>query len=54
MEFFSLIAPWKRMESKERFNNFGVQILKNILKMIYVVACYENVAVVEVIKVIQQ
>ena len=42
------------MKSKERFNNFGVQILKNLFKMIDVMACFENGAAVEVIEVIQQ
>ena len=42
------------MESKERFNSFGVQILENILKIIHLMACIENGSAIEDIKVIQQ
>ena len=49
MEFSSLIEAWKCMGSRERFRNIGVQILKNILKMIHLIACFENNAAVEVL-----
>ena len=49
MEFSSLIAAWKRMGSRERFKNIDIQILKIFLKMIHLMACFENSAAAEVL-----